>query len=241
MDHDEGLKGPRNAQNSQKSNRIQPQWKPPLDSFQAIFEQVRELQQNPEMVNSQSNYLFGQQRTAPESKKTLLQSVHRGTATSSGTTEQVFVTQNRPILVPSVGAYLGSGPPGTGIPEARRLAQLGLNSINQSQRELIERSLSIGGVSFANDGYNARTNQQRNQNITNGQETFQTPEFFRIDLPFSSKWSDWTLLTFGSREVVANGESNRQQQMEGQSDQMQVDTEKKALQSSSTLETRRGS
>ena len=157
----------------QKNSRSQPQWDPPLDSFQTIFQEVAQLQQNPEMVNQQSNYLFRQQRTSQHSRQTLLQAAQSG---SELPTEQAFPTQTQQASpfppIPSVGVDLGVG---QGIPEAQRLAQFDLNTVEPNQRDLIERSMAIGGVSRANNGYNARTNAQRDHNLAQGQDDFATP------------------------------------------------------------------
>ena len=86
--------------------------------------------------------------------------------------------------------------------------------------------MSIGGVSFANNGYNARVNQQRRQNMANGQDQFQTPEFFRADFTrplVPSIQPGQKLLAFGSREAVANAEVLRQRHLQGQ-DSTRVDT-----------------
>ena len=155
------------------------------------------------MANAQSNYLFGQQRTAPADQQTLLRSAQSATSSVSGA-ETVYVAQEIPTPMPmlSSGAGLGTG---QGVPESQRLANLDLGAVNANQRELIERSMNIGGISSSTEGLNARVNADRDQNRAKGQDQFVTPEFFSMDFSQHRQVQPGqTLLTFGSSEATAN-------------------------------------
>ena len=192
----------------------------PSESFQELSKQVSKLQQTPEIANAQSNYLFGQQRTAPADLQTLLRSAQSATSSVSGA-ETVYVAQEipTPMLAPSTGAGLGTG---QRVPEAQRLATLDLGAVNASQRELIERSMNIGGISSSTEGLNARVNADRDQNRARGQDQFVTPEFFSMDFSQHRQGQPGqTLLTFRSSEAKAKAELVRQRLMQQQQQQGQ--------------------
>ena len=98
----------------------------------------------------------------------------------------------------------------------------------------------FGGVSFASDGYHARVNAQREQNMAQGQDHFSTPEFFSMDFSHQlPSQPGQALLTFGSSEAKANAQlkSQRhlQQTTQQQPSQQQQSDQEQASSASSAL------
>ena len=135
-------------------------------------------------------------------------------ANSLSGAEPVYVTQDAPVPMPMPNARVGLGT-GQGAPESQRLATLNLESVSANQRELIERSMSIGGVSFANDGYNARVNAQREKIWYKVKTISAHQSFFSMDFSHQlPSQPGQALLTFGSREAKANAEIIRQRHLQ---------------------------